>query len=110
MLKGIDITLYETTLTGVDEFKQPVYSETATTVSNVLVAPTSATENLSNIEMNGKKAIYTLAIPKGDTHDWIDKKVEFFGATWHTFGEPLKGIDDLIPLNWNMKVMVEHYE
>ena len=61
------------------------------------------------MNLTGKKAVYTLAIPKGDTHDWEDKEVKFFGKRWRTFGIPLEGIEQLIPLDWNKKVMVERY-
>ena len=57
----------------------------------------------------GKKAVYTLAIPKGDTHKWEDSVVEFFGHKWKTFGFPIEGIESNIPLDWNKKVMVERY-
>ena len=58
----------------------------------------------------GRKAVYTLAIPKGDTHEWEDQKVIFFGKEWRVFGAELEGIEDLIPLDWNKKVYVERYE
>ncbi|HHJ8372345.1 hypothetical protein [Streptococcus pyogenes] len=54
--------------------------------------------------------VYTLAIPKGDNHDWGDKEVRFFGEKWRTVGLALEGIEELIPLEWNKKVMVERYE
>lgn len=110
MLRGITVTLYEKTQTGTDAFNRPVYTETAVSVNNVLVSPTSTSETLDTVNLTGKKAVYTLAIPKGDTHDWKDKKVEFFGETFKTFGEPLKGIEAMIPLDWNTKVQVERYE
>lgn len=109
-LKGITITLYEKTQTGTDAFNRPVYTETAVSVDNVLVAPASTSETLDTVNLTGKKAVYTLGIPKGDAHDWKDKKVEFFGETFKTFGEPLKGIEAMIPLEWNTKVQVERYE
>lgn len=108
-IRGITVTLYTQTLTGYDAFNRPEYSETAVQVDNVLVSPTSSTEVLDTLNLTGKKAVYTLAIPKGDSHDWKDKKVEFFGETWKTFGEPLQGIEAMIPLDWNMKVQVERY-
>ena len=43
-------------------------------------------------------------------HDWTDTKVEFFGKTWKTVGEPVEGIEENIPLRWNKKVVVERYE
>lgn len=110
MLKGITVTLYTKTQTGKDAFNRPVYTEQAMQVNNVLVAPASTSETLDTVNLTGKKAVYTLGIPKGDNHDWKDKKVEFFGETFKTFGEPLKGIDDMIPLEWNTKIQVERYE
>lgn len=109
-IKGVQITLYEKTKTGEDEFNAPVYAETAEPVDNVLIAPATSQEILDTINLYGKKAVYTLAIPKGDTHDWMDKHVSFFGEEWKTFGIPLEGIECNIPLDWNKKVMVERYE
>ncbi|MFP7370919.1 hypothetical protein SFC12_02150 [Lactococcus lactis] len=109
MIKGITVTLIDNVETGKDPFGNPIYEDKKIEVNNVLVSPTSSDDIVNHLTLTGKKAIYTLAIPKGDTHDWEDKKVQFFGKTWRTFGEPLEGIEELIPLDWNMKVMVEHY-
>jgi len=109
-LRGITVLLYEKTLTGHDDFGDPVYTETPVAVDNVLVAPASDTEVLAASNLYGKKAIYTLGIPKNDTHDWTDKRVGLWGKMYKTFGAGLEGIDDLIPLQWNKKVMVMHYE
>jgi len=109
-IKGITVTLYKETVGEADAFGRPTYTEEAVTVNNVLVAPASTSETLDTVNLTGKKAVYTLGIPKGDTHDWKDKKVSFFGETFRTFGEPLKGIDDMIPLEWNTKIQVEKYE
>ena len=110
MIKGIDVILLEETENGRDALNQPIYETTETTVSNVLVSPASTTEITDSTNLYGKKAVYTLAIPKEDEHDWINKTVKFFGKSWRTFGEPIKGIEELIPLEWNMKVSVELYE
>lgn len=109
-LKGITVTLYEKTQTGTDAFNEPIYTETPVNVDNVLVSPTTQTEILESVNLYGRKAVYTLAIPKGDTHDWTNRKVTFFGEDWQSFGIPSKGIEDLIPLGWNMKVTVDRYE
>lgn len=108
--QGITVTLYEVTETGVDAFNQSVFKETPVEVSNVLVTPSSQSEILDSVNLYGKKAVYTLAIPKGDTHDWEDRRVDFFGERWRVFGIPSEGIDGLIPLDWNKKVTVERYE
>ncbi len=108
-INGITVTLYNKTQTGTDGFGDPIYTETAVDVSNVLVYPASTQEILETTNLYGKKAVYTLAIPKGDTNDWEDRRVSFFGEDWHTFGIPTKGIDANIPLDWNTKVTVERY-
>lgn len=109
-MKGITVMLISNIQSGIDPFGSPVYSEVSEAVDNVLVVPSSAQEILDSTELYGKKAVYTLGIPKEDTHAWEDKCVEFFGERWHVFGIPLKGIDALIPLDWNMKVTVERYD
>ena len=108
-MRGITVTLYTKTETGADAFHAPIYTETPVQVDNVLVAPASTTEILDNVNLYGRKAVYTLAIPKGDTHDWENVRVDFFGQSWRTFGFPTEGIEHLIPLSWNRKVMVERY-
>lgn len=106
---GISIVLYDKEQAGVDGFGRPIYEETAETVDNVLVGEPSAEEIIDTLNLTGKHLAYTLAIPKGDTHTWTDRKVEFFGETFHTFGTPTQGIEELIPLDWNKKVKVERY-
>ncbi len=110
MIKGITVTLYEREKTGEDPFGKPVYKEYPVEVENILVAPTSATEVLDTLNLTGKKAVYNIAIPKGDEHTWKDNRVDFLGASWRVIGLPQRGIDENIPLDWNDKWMVERYE
>lgn len=107
MLKGITVSLAQRAQTGTDAFLRPVYSEVYVDVENVLIAPVSDTEVLETLNLTGKKAVYQLAIPKGDAHEWENCRVRFFGETWRVIGKPTKGLDELIPLDWNMKVKVE---
>lgn len=109
-IKGITVTLYTVTQTGTDPFGDPIYTETPVTVDNVLVAPSSGAEVVDTVNLYGRKPIYTLAIPKGDTHEWENRKVSFFGKDWQAFGAVLEGIEANIPLEWNRKVMVARYE
>lgn len=106
-MKGITVTLYEKTHNGVDDFNRPVIVETPAQVANVLVAPVSDEEILDTLNLTGRRAKYQLGIPKDDTHVWANCKVSFFGQMFRVIGEPTEGIDDLIPLSWNMKVKVE---
>lgn len=107
MIKGTTIVLYESNPCGMDPFGRPINQKEQVEVENVLIAPTSETEILDTLNLTGRRAVYTLAIPKGDTHDWVDKDVEFWGQRFHTIGSPIQGMDELIPLDWNIKVRVE---
>ena len=110
MIHGITILLYEKRQTGTDAFHAPIYEETPIEVPNVLVGEPSAEDIVNEMQLYGKRIAYTLAIPKGDTHDWNDVTVEFFGQKWRTYGGVTQGIEDMIPLAWNKKVKVERYE
>lgn len=103
------VTLINEVQTGTDAIGNPIYEEVETEVSDVLVAPSTVDEVTSSTEMFGKKAIYTIAIPKGDQHNWENQLVRFFGHTWRVFGYPMEGIEANIPLRWHRKWMVEHY-
>lgn len=109
MIKGIPVVLINKVQNGVDGFNHPTFSEVRTTVENVLVVPSSSEDVISQLNLSGKTAVYTLGIPKGDTHIWEDQDVEFFGERFHVFTIPTKGIEEMIPLDWNAKVMVERY-
>lgn len=110
MISGITVKLYERSRTGTDDFGQPIWEEVPVDVENVLVTPTASDDLITEQDLYGKTSVYTLAIPKGDTHEWRDRKVEFFGEVFKTFDIPIRGIESLIPLDWNAKVKVERYE
>lgn len=110
VLKGIDITLYETTEAGLDEFNAMTYTETAVTVHNVLIGRPTTDEIVNELQLTGRRLEYTLGIPKGDAHDWENKRVSFFGEDFRTIGSPTQGIEAMIPLEWNKKVKVERIE
>lgn len=109
LLKGISVDLITRETVGTDAFNRPFTEERRTTVENVLVSPLSQTgdEIINELSLNGKKVKYQMAIPKGDEHVWEDAEVEFFGVRWRTIGFGTIGIEDMIPLDWNRKVLVE---
>lgn len=109
-MRGITVTLHNRIQNGTDAFNRPIYEESTTTVNNVLIGEPTTEEVVNELNLSGKRLAYTLAIPKGDEHEWKDAVVEFFGERFRTFGAPTQGIDHLIPLQWNMKVKVERYE
>lgn len=110
MIKGITVTLVNLTQTGTDAFGNPIYSETEKTVDNVLVAPSSTDDIVTAMNLWGKKAVYTIGLPKGDNNVWKDQKVRFFGETWQVIGLPTEGIEENVPGQWHIKWMVERYE
>lgn len=110
MIKGITVQLHTKTQNGYDGFGNPIYTESQVPVDNVLVSPVDAEDALNELNLNGVHVVYQLGIPKGDTHEWRDTKVSFFGKTFKTIGEPVEGIEDMIPLMWNKKIKVEVYE
>ena len=113
MIKGMTVTLYEQTQTGLDPFGVPVYTETPVQVENVLVGEPSTDDITTSTQLYGKVIRYMLGIPKGDTHDWTDKKVEWtdsYGThTVKTFGFPITGVEANVPGPWHMKVRCEAY-
>lgn len=114
-MRGMTVTLYEKTQTGTDPFGAPVYSEEAVPVDNVLIGTPSTDDITTTTSLYGKRIDYMLGIPKGDTHDWKDKKVSWVDAygTEHvvqTFGFPITGVEANIPGPWHMKVRCEEIE
>lgn len=110
MIRGITVVLHEKVLTGEDAIGAPTYKPTPINIENVLVAPVTSEAEAEQLNLDGKHAVYELGIPKGDTHEWEDTIVEFFGEKWHTIGFVTQGIDSLVPTQWNKKVKVERHE
>ena len=106
-IKGITVVLLERTQSGTNALNQPVYTEKETEVENVLVAPASEQEITDTLTLYGRKAVYTLGLPKGDAHTWAGNRVQFFDRTWSVIGDVQEGIEDMIPLSWNKKIRVE---
>lgn len=104
------VVLLDRVQTGRDRFDSPIYEDTEVQVDNVLVGEASSQEMVDTLELTGKRAVYTLGIPKGDTHTWTNRKVRFWGDTYQTIGAPVRGDPELIPLQWGMKVQVERIE
>ena len=109
-IKGITVTLITKQQTGTDPLGAPIYTDVEIPVENVLVSPTNSDDIITQLNLTGRRAIYTLAIPKKDNNTWENQEVHFFGKRWRVFGKPLEGIKDLIPLDWNKKVTIELYE
>lgn len=107
LLKGMSVILYTEVEDGRDDLNRPQYREEPLEVANVIVGSPSEQEVLDTLNLTGRRAVYVLAIPKGDSNDWTDKTVEFFGEKFRTIGAPIQGMDEMIPLEWNKKVRCE---
>lgn len=109
MIHGTSIVLYERTQTGTDGFGDPVWQETPVTVENVLIGEPASSEITTSTDTYGKTLAYMLGIPKGDTHVWEDRRVEFFGESFRTFGNVIQGIESNVPGPWHKKIRVARY-
>lgn len=108
-IKGDTVILYVETQTGELPTGEPVVESVQVQVENVLVGEPTTDEITTSVDMYGKVIRYMLGIPKGDTHDWMDKRVDWTDAygTLHkltTIGYPITGIEANIPLAWHKKV------
>ena len=113
-LRGRTLILYDKVETGIDPFGRSVYEDVPIEVENVLIGNPTPQEVIDTLNLTGKRAAYTLGIPKGDTNVWTDRKVrlpdDFPAGKYRTIGFPASGQDELIPLDWSQNVMVERYE
>ena len=108
-MKGTTVQFVVKTITSYDAFGAPVYSEELVDVPDVLVGVPSSNDVLNTLSLYGKRVAYTLGIPKGDTHTWVDTDVIIWGQRFRTIGYPVTGEQANIPLRWGQNVQVEHY-
>ena len=99
---------------GLDAFNRMVYGEEITEdIENVLIGQPSDADLATAQNLTGRRVSYVLGIPKGDKHDWENRKVILpapFSGIFRTIGFSVAGIDENMPLSWNRKVMVERFE
>lgn len=111
MIQGMTVTLYHRIESGRDALNNPIYQwYDAEQVDDVLVGEPTPEERTDELNTSGKMIAYSLGIPKGDTHEWEDSIVEFFGQKFHIFGFPKQGIEANIPLRWHKIYKCERYE
>lgn len=106
MIQGRPVRLAALTQAGTDGLNNPIYDPEWVTVENVLIGQPTTEEITDSISLYGKRAAFVLGIPKGDTHEWRDTEVFFFGRTYQTFGDVIEGIEENVPGPWHKKVMV----
>lgn len=114
-MRGLTVTLFERAQTGTDGFNAPIYEDVPAQVENVLIGEPTTDDITTSTDLFGKRIAYMLGIPKGDAHDWQDRRVQWQDAygrtvTVQTFGFPITGVEGLIPGPWHMKVRCEAVE
>lgn len=111
MIKGITVILYERTQTGADPFGRPVETETPVAVANVLPAPVAAEprDPTDSLDLTGRREVYDLFIPKGDDHIWVNRRVDFFGKSFRTFGPMQEYVAKNVPGLWNRRIRAERF-
>lgn len=115
-MKGMTIQVRNNVQVGTDPFGAPIFYDDFVSVDDVLVGSPTTDDVTNALSLYGKKAEYTLGIPKGDTHNWTDVEVIIPNPItgnperFRTIGFPKTGIQANIPLRWGQNVMVERYE
>lgn len=109
-MRGMTVALTVRTAGTPDAFNNPTWEETTVNVANVLVGQPSTDEIEDSINLYGKRVEFILGIPRGDTHNWEDTTVLFFGHKFRTFGAVERGIEENIPGPWTRRVRVCRYE
>lgn len=109
MIKGETVILMEKSLTGTDAFGKEIYTEEEVPVENVIVGSPSTDDAVAELNLTGKRLAFTLGIPKGDTHNWMDSTVKIRGQLFRTYGFPLTQTNENVPGRWNTQVKVEIY-
>ena len=108
-MKTTTVQLVVKTDAGTDSLGAPIYTEELENVGGVLIGSPSTDDVTNTLNLYGKKIEYVLGIPKGDTHNWVDAEVEFWGMRFKTIGYPTTGEQENIPLRWGQNVKVEKY-
>lgn len=108
-LKGKTIILINKIKIGEDPFGNSIFADKEIKVDNVLIGQPTTEDITNSLSLYGKKIEYTLAIPKGDENIWENQEVIFFNKKYKVFGGVIEGIEEMIPLSWHKKVMVERY-
>ena len=112
-MKGRTVYIYEKVKKGEDPFGAPIYREIRTKVENVLIGQPTTAPITDSQNIQGKRGVFRLGIPKKDNHVWEDKTVEFelFGRVYKckTIGFASVGQSELIPGPWKGYIEAEYY-
>ena len=108
-MQGTEVLLSVDIVEGVDDFGAPIIREEFESIQDCLVGSPTTDDITDALNLYGKKVVYIIGIPKGDTHDWENRTVIIWGEKYKTFGFAVTGIQENIPLRWGRNIKVERY-
>lgn len=108
-MKTTTIQLAVKTQVSTNPFGEPIFEIEWVDVPGVLVGSPSTQEITDSLQLYGKRVDYTLGIPKGDNHNWVNTEVIIWGEHFITIGYPVTGEQENIPLKWGQNVKVTRY-
>lgn len=115
MIKGITVRLVNHIPAGENELGETISLPEWEEVENVLPGQPTAEQIVTDQQLFGKRTVYLLCIPKGDTHQWKDAEVVFLNKPWNgqrfrTFGPPIAYVEANTPTPWNKQIRCEQIE
>ena len=110
MIIGETVVLIEKTVTGQNAIGEDIVEPVETEVKNVLIGTPSTDAVVEDLNIYGKRLLFVLGIPKGDTHNWKDAEIHIRGQKFRSYGFPLTQTEENVPGPWNTQVKVEAYE
>lgn len=99
------VTMLSRTLTGYDDFKEPIWEDIETDVSDVLVAPGNTSDLTGNTRTDGDTVVFTLYFPASYIENLRNTRIRVRGSIYRTVGDPQPYTGS--PLKWNRVVTVE---
>lgn len=111
MLRGIPMTVWRKSKTGVDEMGEDTYVWISEIVENVLYGPTKS-DRLTGISgrlpggtrPQGTDDTITAHFPKTYTESLAGCQLEAYGRRWDVLGDPSAHLDHLVRGKWNRTV------
>lgn len=105
---AIPVKLHEKIANGFDGFGVPTYTEHIKYINNCFVVIGNHYQLLDNNTSLVALDEFTIAIPKGDNHEWRNSIVEFklggIDYKCKTHGDYLLGVEEAMPLMWHKQI------
>ena len=104
MMIGETVTVITRSKSGVDAFREPVYTRQRIAVPNVLVAPKTTQDLNGSLRLAGDTSAVELHFPKTFTGSLAGALVEVRGVQYQVDGAPIPYTEANTPLAWWLPV------